>query len=165
MNIPAKNILTTGRILVFASACLFAGMIYFLSGTLSFLDNTTETAGTIVGYTQKDEAGPDGKIRTNYYPVIEYRDNKNRALQFNYDTPMNNEVALFIKAGESQFKDQAHAVPQVKIRYSNLNPADVCHARSFFDTWGATIAYGFLALLFSFTGTALMQKGDEEILK
>jgi len=160
MNLPIKNFLLTGKILLVASAFLFAGMLYFISGTLSFKNNSAETMGTIVGYTQKDETGSEGKTETNYYPVIEYTDAKGNTHRINSDTAMNSEVFVFIKAWKSGFTNPLFKVPPVKIRYSKADPAEARPARSFFDMWGTSFAYGILALLFSITGTALMQIAD-----
>lgn len=163
MNIPVKNLTVIGRIFLLASACLFAGMVYFLSNTLSFLDSSIATTGTIVDYTQKNESGADGKEQVNSYPVIEFTDNRGRTLRFSSDTAMNYEVWVFIKARESGFKNPVYTVPQVKIRYNKMNPDEVRAARSFFDTWGTTIAYGILALIFSLIGTAFSQTSDSVI--
>lgn len=160
MNIPIKNFLLMGRIFLLASAFLFAGMLYFVSDTLSFKDSSVETTGTIVGYTQKDEADSKGKTVTNYYPVIEYTDSRGNICRMNSDTVMNYEVFVFIKASESGFTNPVYKVPPVKIRYNKNNPSEARPSRSFFDLWGTAIAYGILALIFSIVGTALMQAAD-----
>ena len=160
MIIPVKNFLLAGKIFLLASAFLFAGMLYFASGALSFKNNSVETIGTIVGYTQKDETGPGGKTEPDYYPVIEYTDARGNTRRMNSDTAMNYEVFVFIKAGESGFTNPLFKVPPVKIRYSKADPAEARPARSFFDMWGTSFAYGILALVFSIIGTALTQLAD-----
>lgn len=162
MIIPMKNFLLAGRIFLLASAFLFAGMLYFVSDTMSFKSNSIETEGTIVGYTQKDASSSDGKNKIDYYPVIEYLDNRGNKQRINPDTVMNYEVFVFIKAGESGFTNPLFKVPQVKIRYSRTNPAEARPARSFFDLWGTSFAYGILTLVFSILGTTLTYLADEE---
>lgn len=162
MNIPIKNFLLAGRIFLLASAFLFAGMLYFISDTMSFKSNSIETEGTIVGYTQKDASGSDGKNKTDYFPVIEYTDNRGNTHRLNTDTAMNYEVFVFMKAGESGFTNPLFKVPQVKIRYSRTNPEEARPARSFFDLWGTSFAYGILMLVFSILGSTLTYLADEE---
>lgn len=158
MNIPIKNFLLTGRILLFASALLFAGMLYYLSNTLSFKDSSVEATGTIVGYTEKDSAGKG----TDYYPVIEYSDTRGTLYRINSDSPMNDEVLAFIKAKESGLTNPPEMTPSVKIRYNKTNPAEARTSLTFADLWGPAIAYAILALIFSITGTALTNAAETE---
>ena len=162
MNIPAKNLILSGKIFFLTSTFLFAGMLYFGSDTMSFKNSSVETEGTIVGYAENGTKGEDKNTEPDYYPVIEYTDTAGRSYRINSDTVMNYEVFLFIKARESGFTNPLYKVPPVKIRYSRGNPGEARPVRSFFDLWGTTVAYAILALVFSITGTALMQIGDTE---
>ena len=157
MNIPFKNLLLAGRIFLIASAFLFAGMLYFVSGTLSFKDGSLETEGTIVGYNMNDSGGG-----TDYYPVIEYIDTKGNTYRINSNRVMNQEVLAFIKASESGSTNPNNKIPRIKMRFSRANPEEARIVRSFLDLWASAIAYGVLAIIFSIIGTALTQVADTE---
>lgn len=162
MNIPAKNLLLTGRIFLLASALLFAGMLYYGSGALNYRSNTVETDGTIVGYTQSGTTGTD-ESAGEYYPVIEYHDTRGNLYRINPEIAMNMEIRQFIKSKEEGAPGTA--VPPVKIRYLKNCPTEAGPAGSFIDIWGAVLGYGFLALFFSIAGTALMSAGDSDYQK
>ncbi|HQO39116.1 MAG TPA: hypothetical protein PK986_01480 [Spirochaetota bacterium] len=159
MAIPAKNLLLTGRIFLLASALLFAGMLYYGSGALSYSSNTVETDGIIVGYTHGEGAVITENPDMDYYPVIEYYDNRGNRYRINPDIAMNSEVQQFIKSKDGAASADA---PTVRIRYIKNCPSEAGPAGTFPDLWVPVIAYGILALFFSITGTALTGYGEKD---